>query len=459
MDHPFPHDSALAVPAIGAAAADVPRVPGGLPLLGHLREIIKRPIDLAHYAFKTCGEIAEIRLPMKRLFLFTGPEAHDFVLNSPDDTLSMSEFFKFILPAFYGPTFEHDAKLDFPYGFVRYYAPFLAEGRPKRHAETMQREIVSTLEGVEGEVDLYELGKRILLKTAGRCILGDGVDAAQFAEFERFYMNMYGAMSFGAIASANLGLPFATKAEKARRRLQEIMAAGISARRRAEAPDDSALEVFKNAMHPSGRPLADNEATGMILQLLFAAHTPASVAFVWTGVELARNPAWAAEVRAQLAEKAAPPAASAQAYAHSLTFLDWTVQETLRLHSPAAFHARAVLKDTEYKGHRIPKGSIALISPDVAHRLPRFFPEPDRFDPRRFAPERTERKGHPMALMTFGAGPRRCIGSSFAMLQLVLAWAEVLKRFDFEVLDDVKPKCSGLLMTPSRCRARFTRRA
>ena len=75
----------------------------------------------------------------------------------------------------------------------------------------------------------------------------------------------------------------------------------------------------------------------------------------------------------------------------------------------------------------IPAGSDVLVSQYATHRHPRFWPDAETFDPSRFTPER-EQARHPHAYFPFGAGPRACIGSQFAMLEAVIAVAVLLQH-------------------------------
>ncbi len=80
----------------------------------------------------------------------------------------------------------------------------------------------------------------------------------------------------------------------------------------------------------------------------------------------------------------------------------------------------------------LPKGSWVAIFPYVLHHDPRWFPEPERFDPERFAPGRAEQIP-PFAYIPFGAGPHVCIGNAFATMELVLILATVLQQFQVEL--------------------------
>jgi cytochrome P450 len=116
------------------------------------------------------------------------------------------------------------------------------------------------------------------------------------------------------------------------------------------------------------------------------------------------------------------------------------IDEAMRLFPPVPFMSRAVLREDNIDGLRIPKGSIVTIAPWVVHRHRRLWNEPDAFDPRRFLPERRASIDR-FAYLPFGAGPRVCIGASFALQEAVLVLASVVRaaRLDLEPGHVVRP--------------------
>lgn len=108
-----------------------------------------------------------------------------------------------------------------------------------------------------------------------------------------------------------------------------------------------------------------------------------------------------------------------------LTLLDGVVKESLRLLPPAPLNHRIAAHDTELGGHAIPRGTELLSSVYHTHRMPEVYAHPQRF-----SPERWERLDPgPYAYSPFGAGPRMCIGASFALMEIKIVLAILLQRF------------------------------
>jgi cytochrome P450 len=92
---------------------------------------------------------------------------------------------------------------------------------------------------------------------------------------------------------------------------------------------------------------------------------------------------------------------------------------------------RGVVKDFEFGGYQVPEGTRVALSLAACHRLPNIFANPDKFDPDRFAPPREEDRKNPYSLVTFGGGPRICIGMNFALVEMKALAAHVLQKFSF----------------------------
>jgi cytochrome P450 len=105
------------------------------------------------------------------------------------------------------------------------------------------------------------------------------------------------------------------------------------------------------------------------------------------------------------------------------------VKESMRLYPASAFlFGREAVEDVELGGFTLRRGSWVFISPYIVQRDARYFPDPERFEPERFAPGRAD-EIPPYAYLVFGAGPRTCIGNALAITEQVLVAATVLQRY------------------------------
>ncbi|XP_063357936.1 uncharacterized protein LOC134647515 [Cydia amplana] len=117
---------------------------------------------------------------------------------------------------------------------------------------------------------------------------------------------------------------------------------------------------------------------------------------------------------------------------NKLPFLDRCIKESLRIYPPVHFISRQLTEDVRLSNkYDVPAGVACHISIYDLHHREDLYPDPTRFDPDRFLPEHCARR-HPYAYIPFSAGPRNCIGQKFALLEMKLVLAEVLRKFELQ---------------------------
>ena len=112
------------------------------------------------------------------------------------------------------------------------------------------------------------------------------------------------------------------------------------------------------------------------------------------------------------------------------------MKEALRLCAPVPSLPRKTVKDVEYEGFFIPRGSFINVVPYFTHYMEEYWPEPEKFDPERFSDARREDKVHPYAWVPFGGGAHKCIGLHFAEMQVKAILHEVLLNYRWTVPQD-----------------------
>jgi cytochrome P450 len=128
-----------------------------------------------------------------------------------------------------------------------------------------------------------------------------------------------------------------------------------------------------------------------------------------------------------------------------LIFLEQVVKETLRLFPPIHVGNRIIEKDLEFKGYLMPAGRRLMVSIYATHRDSRYWEDPHKFNPARFAPGS---KPLPYSYLPFGGGPRNCIGSAFAMYEVKVVLARLLQRFEFNLKSDQVKLYMGATLEP-----------
>jgi len=229
------------------------------------------------------------------------------------------------------------------------------------------------------------------------------------------------------------------RAKVARRRTDELVFAEIEARRREGVSEDAddILSWLLAAADPEGEGsrLTDQEVRDQVVSLIAAGYETTSAAVGWTIWAALANPGVWDRLRSEVGDEAITPERL-----KTLTYLDGVVSESLRLWPPGAAAGRHLLEPITAAGVQIPAGTIALYSPYITQRLPELWPDPGLFRPERWdkgAPGYVE----PVALsyLPFGAGPRRCLGFAFALTEIKILVAEVVRGVDFDLLTREEP--------------------
>jgi sterol 14-demethylase len=438
--------------------AQWPVVSGAKPRLGHYEEFNAHPANFMLRAWRECGEIAEFDLGGMRNVLLSSPAAYEAVFRAPDDQLSASEPYRFMVPVF-GEGIQFGAPLEIERQQVKMQSNALRVDRMKSYARVIAREVEDWVARWDdaGEKDFYDELKELVLRTSTHCLMGGEFRAKLTDEFGALYQDLEHAVSAASIVDPYGQQDAFARRDRARARLVELISAVIHERRRSGAQSPDMLQSFMEAAYLDGRRLTDDEIVGMVIWIMFAGFHTSSNTATWTIVELARHPEHGARVAREIDSVYAPGSELAHAALRELPALERFVFEVLRLHPPLVTLMRLVKRDFALGHVVIPAGLNVVVSPYVAHRLPESFAHAERFDPERAFPENV------FAYIPFGGGRRKCVGNAFALLQVKAIFAALLARYEFALVDapetyrDEMP--SLILRTSEPCRLRFRRRA
>ena len=155
--------------------------------------------------------------------------------------------------------------------------------------------------------------------------------------------------------------------------------------------------------------MTDRQLRDECMTLLLAGHETTALALTWTTYLVAQHP----EVEEKLRHEVDTVLAGRLPGASDLPNLVYTarvLKESLRLYPPAWAMVRMANEECEIGGFRIPRKTGVIMSPWVMHRDPRYFDDPERFDPDRWT-EQFQRGLPRFAYLPFGGGPRMCIGA------------------------------------------------
>lgn len=197
----------------------------------------------------------------------------------------------------------------------------------------------------------------------------------------------------------------------------------LIARRRADEPREDILSMLLAAKHEDGAPMSDEEIRDELFTLLVAGHETTATAISWTLHRLSIHPDVLARVHAELDTVLAGSRELDVDRSRELVYLDAVCKEALRMHPVIPGVGRVVKKPTRIGGVDLPAGVAVGCSIYLVHFDPDTWPDPERFDPTRFL----DHKPAPYTYFPFGGGLRRCIGEAFALYEMRIVIATILK--------------------------------
>nr|WP_309085975.1 cytochrome P450 [Chelativorans sp.] len=202
----------------------------------------------------------------------------------------------------------------------------------------------------------------------------------------------------------------------------------------SEAPEDF-LTLLLRAEGPDG--LTREEIEDNIITFIGAGHETTARALGWTIYCLANLPEEREriedEIDAVLAREPDPVN-----WLDDMPFTRAAFEEAMRLYPPAPSINREAIQNDFYADLEIPKGAQVLVMPWTVHRHRKLWDDPEAYIPSRFHPENRDRIGR-FQYLPFGAGPRVCIGATFAMQEAVIALAVLMSRYRFDLLPETNP--------------------
>ena len=444
------------------AGVEPPRASGGFPLLGHLLELRRAPIDLMQRVHDECGEIGEMRLANQPVVMFYGAEAQEAFFRAPEEQLDQAAAYPFMTPIF-GKGVVFDGTPEQRRQAMRNQS--LRDKMMRGHAEVIAAETERMIDswGESGEIDLLDFFSELTIYTSSACLLGKEFRDEITPEFSVAYHDLEQGTDAFAYVNPYLPLPSFRRRDRARRRLVELVTEIIDGRRRDGRETGDLLAILTRLRNDDGRPrYTVDMITGMFISMMFAGHHTTSGTSAWTLIELLRHPQVMQRVVKELDELYADGREISYQALREIPELESALKEALRLHPPLIILMRKVQHDFHYKDFVVAAGKTAAVSPAVSNRMSEYFPEPHRFDPGRYGPGREEDR-QSFAWLPFGAGRHRCVGAPFAMMQLKAIFSVLLGGYEFEMLqpDDSYRNDHSKMVVQLRqpCRVRYQRRA
>ncbi|MFJ3217199.1 cytochrome P450 [Kitasatospora sp. NPDC086801] len=444
--------------------------PAGNPLVGSLFDLTRRPLRTYLAAHRDHGDVVRFRVgpPGLRVEFFGvfSPEGVHQVLGSEAANFRKENAFYDELRTSVGNGLLTSQDGDYQRQ-RRLVQPLFTRRRVDGYAGAVAQEARALTERWNvtpgGVVDAAEEISRFALRAVARILFGADVEEAVAVVDHSFpALGQYvWDRGFAAIRTPRTWpTPSNRRGAEAQRALYAVcdrIIAERAARGDLDEDADDLLTLLGRARGEGGEQLDPAELRDQVLVFLLAGHETTATSLAFALHLLAKHPEQRKLAR-QEAETVLAGREPTAADLEALPYITRVLKEAMRLYPAAALVGRRAVAQTVIDGYVIPAGAQVIISPLVTHRHPAHWPEPERFDPDRFLPER-EKERHRYAWYPFGGGPRACIGQHFSMLESVLSLGVLLRDFEMEAVDQRVALAQGItLRAASPMRIRVTAR-
>lgn len=404
----------------------------GLPLVGATFAYVRDPLGFMRDHYARYGPVSEMGFVGERWTILLGPDATGEALRNADKAFANGPGWGRLV----GPFFDRGLMLldfDEHHRHRRLMQEAFTRDRLAGYTAALSPAIGSGLDAwdpVPG-FRVYSALKDLTLDLATQVFMGGAdADPRELAAINQAFI----ACVQAATAIVRLPVPGTRwgRALKGRKLLEEFLTRHVPARRAAPGTD-----LFSVLCHLSedGEGFTDADVVNHMIFLLMAAHDTSTITVSTAMQYLGQHPEWQERLRAEAAGLGEHPTLDEL---DRLVGFDLVMKEVLRLLPPVPVLARRTVKDTEVLGVPIPAGRLTAVMVHLQHHQADLWPDPERFDPERFAEDRREDKVHRHAWEPFGGGVHKCLGMFFAGAEVKLILVHLLRRYSWSVDPDYR---------------------
>jgi cytochrome P450 len=410
-------------------ASALKTIPGdsGTFIVGDTLKLIHEPIKYLREHYHKYGEIFWCQAYGMKIVYLMGPDANQFVLQNKDNVFSnYYGWFYFI-----GKFFDRGLML-LDFEEHSWHRKIMQQ---VFHKPLLQEYIKSMNLSLHRAIKQWQPDDHFMvLPTMKQLILDLAADVfmAQKSDFRILKINQaFIDVVRAGTAVVRFSVPGLrwSKGLKGRRILENYFFSRVADKRHSQTND--MFSVLCHAKNDKGEKLNDQDVVNHMIFLMMAAHDTTTITLSIMFYYLAKYPKWQQYIRKE--SLALGKEVLAYEDMEKLVNISLCMKECLRLCPPVPGLPRRTVKDTEYKGYFIPKGTMTMTSLAFTGLMGEYWPNPEVFDPERFSATRREDNVHPYAWVPFGGGAHKCIGLHFAEMQVKAVLHQIVQKFQWSV--------------------------
>lgn len=415
--------------ALSPTDPTVPRLKGS-PVIGNTWEFKQDRLSLFSRTYQDCGDLGVYRIAGDDFHLANSVELVHEILIRKGRLFEKTDRFRAFARPLLGDGLLTATNEDHKHN-RRMIQPRFHNAAVKPSADIAAR-VAATVSGRWADGDVVDVRRemvRLILGVVGQNLFSrdilDDADELGNALTDAIH-------GFDSMASALVPLtikwptPANLRYRRAIERLERTFYSILADRRAADRRPDDWLNLLMETRHEDGSPIGDKQIRDEALNMFMPGHETTATGLAWSLHLLAGHP----DVYERLTDEVDGVLGGRPPALDDLPRLPYALQvfkEAMRLYPPVYMFTRQATEDVDILGHRLPAGATVVFSPYALHRRADYFPDPARFDPDRFSPEREARIPR-HAYLPFGAGHRVCIGNHHALLNGHVVLAALAQR-------------------------------
>ncbi|GLY30388.1 cytochrome P450 [Kineosporia sp. NBRC 101731] len=420
-----------------------PLISGGR-FIGNLGEFMRDPVALMRRGQREQGPVFTVRMGPRRAAVVVGPAESKAAIAQPETVLAVAPVYQWLRPMFGAVMQAADHEV-----YLRQRDALMPAFRSHHHdayLTAMAAEVRAWLGrlGTEGTFDIGTELDDVSMRIAMRIFLGPEFEPYR-PRFRRLFTDIAAGMEF--FLPANAPLPRLIRRNRARREAFELMRPYLE--RVRQDPDPERYGFLGHLVRSTAsEPMDDETLGGLIMILVYAAYETTSAQTGWALVLLLQHPAIARRVRDEVCDLLPGPVDVVEdddlAPLRRAGELSRCLLEAQRLRPVTTMLTRQTATAYRVGDFTVPAGWQTLFCPPVTHRDEDLYPDPDRFDPGRFAPDRDAGGVARSGLLNQGGGLHACLGTRFAELEMGTILGLLTRCHDLELMTPEPAAAPGL---------------
>ncbi|MUG94294.1 cytochrome P450 [Scytonema sp. UIC 10036] len=408
----------------------------GYPFVGVLPQLLFNPLRLFQRAVKEhLGEIVALKLGSIQAHLVTYPDHVQYILNDNWQNFGKGE-------AMWKPVRQvagNNLLTSQGESWIRsrrLMQPMFTANQANALTELLVKIIASELANFEktadgGAIDMENEMARLTQRVILRLLFSSSIDGSKvetLGEALKVILREISRRAFLSFLPKQFPVPGERTFRNAIQTTNDIIFTIIRARRQSDLNHGDLLERLLQARDEESKiGMNDQQLLNESITLFIAGYETTSTTLTWIWYLLDKYPEVEHKLRAEI-DGVIGKRHPASADVAKLQYTKMVIQEAMRFYPPGWFFSRVVQTDDIIDGYALKAGTTVVLCPYLTHHLPKFWNQPEVFDPERFAPEYSGQR-HSYSYFPFGGGPRYCIGKHLALLEMQLIIAMMLQKY------------------------------